>query len=195
MAMTSKYGFKYRRHLTPGIETPATLEVILGNTQTVVIGDLVRWSSGYLLPVTTATAANGAILGVLVGLVTSKGENIFKTKDAITGTKTGDDTYVSSGTNTTVDQVKGVVMVDPMALFQAYSSTALTQAYVGLFQAATNADGTGFDSLTGTPGAWSTGTQQMQLVELMPTLLDGTTTTAWGLYRIGRSQLLNDYAL
>lgn len=195
MAYTSKYGFIFARHLTPGREVPATIEVILGNTQTLVVGDLVRWSSGYLIPVTTATAANGAILGVLQGFVTTKGENIFKTKDTLSGTKTGDDTYVSAGTNTTVDKVKGVVIVDPMALFFAYSSTALTQAYVGLWQAATNADGTGFDSLTGTPGAWSTGSQQMQLVELVTTLSDGTASTGTGLYRIGRTQLINDYAL
>jgi len=195
MAYTSKYGFIYKRHLTPGREVPATLEVILDNTQTLVVGDLVRWTAGYLRPVITAAASTGAILGVLQGFVTSKGENIFKTKDTISGTKTGDDTYVSASTNTTVDKVRGVVIVDPMALFLAYSSTALTQAYIGLWQAATNADGTGFDSLTGTPAAWSTGSYQMQLVELVTTLEDGSATTSYGLYRIGRSQLINDYAL
>jgi hypothetical protein len=195
MAYTSKYGFIYKRHLIPSTETPATLEVILANSAVMVVGDVVRWSSGYLASVTSATAPNGAMLGILVGIVTSRGENLFKTKDSLSGTKSGDDTYTAASNNTTVDKVRGVVVVDPLALFFAYSDTVLTQAYVGLWAAGKVFDGTAMDGVTGTPTTWSTGSYQFQLVELVPTLPDGTATSYGGLWRLGRTQLINDYAL
>ena len=189
MAKTSKYGFEFIRHLTPSVETPATLEVILANSAgPLTIGDAVKWSSGYL----DGAAIDVAFLGILVGFVTKSGENIFKTKEAITGTKSGDDTYTAASNNTTVDQVKGVVVVDPMALFFAYCDTTLTQAYVGLWFNGKVYDGTYIDSVTGTGATWSVGTQEFQLVELVTTLNDGSTSTKTGLFRIGRSQLLND---
>lgn len=191
MAYTSKYGFIYKRHLTPGIETPATLEVTLANSAgPLTVGDAVKWSSGYL----DGAAIDVAYLGILIGFVTKNGENIFKTKEALTGTKSGDDTYTAASDNVTVDKVKGVVVVDPMALFQAYANGTLTQAMVGQWFNGSVANGTYVDSVeysTG-QGAWSVGTQEFQLVELVTTLDDGSASTTTGLFRIGRSQLLND---
>lgn len=190
MAYTSKYGFIYKRHLLPGMEVPATLEVILANSAgPLTIGDAVRYSGGYLV----GSPIDVAMLGILVGLVTSKGENIFKTKDAITGTKSGDDTYTASSTNSTVDQVKGVVVVDTMALFLAYSDTALVAADEGTFFNGAVADGTYIDSLADSgSGAWSVGTQQFQLISRVTTLEDGSTSTTAGLWRIIRTQLVHD---
>lgn len=192
MAQTSKYGFIYKRHLTPGVETPATLEVIISNSAgNLTIGDKVQWTSGYLM----GSAVDAACLGILVGFVTKNGENIFKTKESLSGTKTGDDTYNAAADNATVDMVKGVVVVDPMALFQAYCSAgALTQAMVGQWFLGAVADGTYCDSVnyTTAQGTWSVGTQDFQLVELVTTLDDGSASTTTGLFRIGRSQLLND---
>jgi hypothetical protein len=189
MARTSKYGFDYRRHLTPGTETPATLEVILANSAgPLTVGDAVTYASGFL----NGAAIDVGILGILVGFVTSKGENIFKTKDSLGGTKSGDDTYTASSTNATVDQVRGVVYVDQMALFAAYGDTTLTQAYVGLWFNGKVNDGTYVDGVTSTGAAWSVGTQQFQLIELVTTLIDGSASTTRGLFRIGRSVLLND---
>ncbi len=195
MAKTSKYGFIYKRHLTPSVETPATLEVIISNSAgNLTIGDKVQWTSGYLM----GSAIDAACLGILVGLVTKNGENIFKTKESLSGTKTGDDTYNAAADNATVDMVKGVVVVDPMALFQAYCSAgALTQAMVGGWFLGAVADGTYCDSVnyTTAQGAWSVGTQDFQLVELVTTLEDGSSSTTCGLFRIGRSQLLNDVTI
>lgn len=191
MAKTSKYGFEYRKHLTPGLSTPATLEVILANSAgPLTIGDAVGWSSGYLAGV----GADAAMLGILVGFVTKNGENIFKTKDSIGGTKSGDDTFTAAATNSTVAQVKGVVVVDPMALFFGYANGALTAAMVGQWFNGAVTDGTYVDSVeySTAQGAWSVGTQQFQLVERVTTLDDGSTSTTAGLFRIGRSQLLND---
>jgi hypothetical protein len=194
MAMTSKYGFVYKKHLTPGIETPATLEYVISNSAgNLTIGDAVYLSSGYLM----GAGADQAILGILVGIVTQNGESVFKTKDAITGTITGDDTYNAAGDNVTVDKVKGVVIVDPMALFQAYATGTLTQAMVGQWFLGAVVDGTYMDGVnyTTAQGTWSVGTQDFQLIELVTTLGDGSTSTTTGLFRIGRSQLLNDVTI
>lgn len=191
MAKTSKYGFEYKRHLIPNCEAPATLEVIISDSAgNLTIGDKVQWSSGYLM----GSAVDAACLGILVGFVTKNGENIFKTKDSLSGTKTGDDTYNAAANNTTVDQVKGVVVVDDMALFQAEASGTLTQAMVGQWFLGAVSDGTYCDSVnyTTAQGSWSVGTQDFQLVELVTTKEDGSSSTTTGLFRIGRSQLLND---
>lgn len=188
MAVNSKYGFVYKKHLTPSVETPATLEIILANSANLVVGDGVLLSSGYL----AGAAVDKAFLGILIGFVTKNGENIFKTKDSLGGTKNGDVEYTAASDNTTVDQVKGVVVVDPMALFGAYSDTALSQASVGLWFNGKVNDDTYIDGVTGTGGSYSAGTQQFQLIEYPATLEDGSTNSAYGLFRIGRSQLLND---
>jgi len=195
MAKTSKYGFEYKRHLIPNCEAPAMLEVVISDSAgALTIGDKVQWTSGYLM----GSAVDAACLGILAGFVTKNGENIFKTKDALTGTKSGDDTYNAAADNTTVDQVKGVVIIDDKALFQAYCSAgALTQAMVGSWFLGAVADGTYCDSVnyTTAQGAWSVGTQDFQLVELVTTLEDGSASTTCGLFRIGRSQLLNDVTI
>lgn len=186
MAMTSKYGFQYQRHLMPGTETPATLEIILASSVTFTIGDAVEWEGGYCAP---QDSTSEPVLGILVGIQTKNGENVFKTKDAITGSKSGDDTYTTSGTNTTVDKVKGIVYVDPWALFFAYSDGVLTQAGVGLWFAGKVNNGTAEDGVTGTGTAYSANTYPFQLVELVTTLPDGSSSTAAGLFRIGSSMI------
>ena len=195
MAMTSKYGFHYKRHLLPNCEAPAMLEVVISNSASnLTIGDKVQWTTGYLM----GSAIDAACLGILVGIVTKNGESVFKTKDALTGTKTGDDTYNAAGDNVTVDMVKGQVIVDDKALFQAYCSAgALTQAMVGQWFLGAVADGTYCDSVnyTTAQGTWSLGTQDFQLVELVTALEDGSSSTTCGLFRIGRSQLLNDVTI
>jgi len=190
MAKTSKYGFIYRKSLNPNLSTPATLEVILADSAgPLTIGDAVIYSSGYL----TGCPVDTAMLGILVGFVTKNGENIFKTKDSIGGTKSGDDTFTAASTNSTVEQVKGVVVVDDMALFEAYSDTALVAGDVGTFFPGAVADGTYVDSVADSgSGSWSVGTQQFQLIERVTTLGDGSASTTAGLFRIIRTQLLRD---
>jgi len=187
MAKSTAYGFEYRRNLRPG-QKPATLEVILADSETVAIGEGVLYSSGYL----AAGAQDKALLGILVGIVTEKGENVFKTDEAHGGTISGDDTFTASATNTTSEKVKGVVIVDDDALFQATNDDSLSQAEVGLWFNGKANTNTGVDGTTGTGGAYSAGTQQFQLIELVTEDLDGSSVTDQGLFRIGRSQLLND---
>lgn len=191
MAKASKYGFEYKKHLHPGVDTPATLEVILKDSAgTLYIGDAVQYTSGYL----DGCPVDEAMLGILVGFVTKDGENIFKTKVSLGGTKTGDYAYSPASDNSTVDMVRGVVIVDTMALFLAYADAALAAGDEGNFFNGKVSDGTFVDSIeegTG-EGAWSVGTQQFQLIERVTTLEDGSASTTAGLFRIIRSQLLHD---
>lgn len=191
MAQTSKYGFQFKKSLTPGLSNPATIEVILANSAgPLTIGDAVLYSGGYL----NGASVDVAILGILVGFVTKSGENIFKTKESIGGTKSGDDTFTAASSNSTVAQVKGVVIVDDKALFQAFSDTALVAADIGTFFNGAVADGTYIDSLAdAASGAYSAGTQQFQLIERVTTLSDGSASTTAGLFKIVRTQLIVDY--
>lgn len=189
MARTSKYGFEYKKHLIPGTETPATLEVEIANSKTLTIGDAVQLTSGYL----DGCPIDEAMLGILVGIVTTNGENIFKTKSTHGATLTGDDTVATSASNTSTYHVKGQVVVDPMALFLGYSDTALVAADIGTFFPGAVTDGTYVDSVADSgSGAWSVGTQQFQLIERVTTLEDGSSSTTAGLFRIIRTQLLAD---
>jgi len=189
MAMTDGYGFEFRRHMKPG-QKPATLEVILGNSVgAMAVGETCEWNgAGYL----DVCAPDKAHLGVIQGFVTEKGENIFKTNESLGGTKAGDDTYTAASDNITVDKVKAVVIVDNFALFQATNADSLTQAEVGLWFAGVANTNTSSDGTTGSGASYSVGTQDFQLVELITTDQDGTTVTDQGLFRLGRSQLLND---
>jgi len=189
MAYTTKYGFIYKRHLTPSVETPSFLLVTLANSAgPLVVGNAVKYSSGYLV----GAPVSSSILGILIGFVNKYGDDIFKSTNgpAVKGTKSGDDTYTAANDNVTVDQVQGVVKIDIDALFFAYSDSSLTQASVGLFfNGKVNAN-TYIDGVTGTGSSYSAGSYQFQLVELVTQLGDGTTVANAGLFRIARSQLL-----
>jgi len=174
------YGFTYKRNLQPG-QKPAVLEVIFSDDeQTFTIGDCVQWTNGYL----TEAATTEWILGVLVGIVTEKGENLFKTKEAHDGTISGDETFTPASDNTTDKKVKGVVIVDKDAVFLGQADSTLTQAEVGEYFDLTAAP----DRVTSTG---STTQAQRQLIELVTEDESGTAQTGYGLFRICESQLFN----
>lgn len=189
MARSTGYGFYFRRHLTPGVEKPATLEVIIANSAKVAVGEAVYWDGdGFAAP----CPADTAMLGIVSGIVTEDGENVFKTNESHGGTLSGDDTFTAGSSNETSQKVKVQVIVDQMALFEGVNADALTQAEVGeWFNGVANTN-TGVDGTTGTGSAYSAGTQQFQLVERVTTDLSGSSSTTRGLFRIGRSQLIND---
>lgn len=178
-------GFWYKKHLQPGVEKPATLEVVLADSEgPLTIGDCVQWTNGVL----TAAATTESILGVLVGFVTSKGENLFKTSEVHGGTISGEDTFTSSDDNSTDEEVKGVVIVDKDALFYNVADSTLTLGEVGeYFDTTANTD-----QVTGTGGATQA---QWQLIELVTEDDEGSSTSTAGLFRIAESQLYNAAAV
>lgn len=98
--------FKYK-YTKNGVTHPNTEEVIITNSATIQIGDMVRsYVDGF---VEVAVAAR-PILGVVVGVVDSKGLPI----DPDSGTL---DTYTVASDNETVDKKRAVVMTDRNAVF------------------------------------------------------------------------------
>lgn len=172
-------GFWYKKSLRPGAEAPMRIEVILANSAgPLTIGDAVQYTSGYL----TIAATGESVLGILEGFVTSKGENIFKTQEALGGTLSGDDTYTAASDNQTVDLVKGIVNIDPDALFLNEADSTLSQAEVGTYFDTTAAS----DQITGSGSATIS---QFQLIELVTVDEEGSTQDDCGLFRISQSQL------
>jgi len=172
-------GFWYKKHLMPGVDKPATLEVILTDSEgALTIGDAVQWTSGFL----TIAATTESVLGILVGFVTEKGENLFKTNESHGGTISGDDTFTASSTNESTEKVKGVVIVDPYALFLNTADSTLTSAEVGTY----------FDTTSGSDQVTSSGSgtiAQFQLIELVTVDDEGSADDDCGLFRNSQSQL------
>lgn len=172
-------GFVYKKNLRPGLDIPATIEVTLANSAgPLTIGDAVQYTSGFL----TIAATTESVLGILVGFRTQNGENIFKTKDALGGTISGEDTYTAASDNQTVDQVVGVVIVDDKALFLNEADSSLTTAEIGTYFDTTSDS----DQIT---GAGSGTISQFQLIELVTVDDEGNSVNDMGLFRISQSQL------
>jgi len=179
MARSASTGFIYRRNLNTGVQNPQTLEVPLANSAgPLTVGDAVQYTSGYL----TIAATGESVLGILVGFVDQDGRNIFQNGVSVSGTKSGDDTYTAAADNVTVDQVRGIVVVDPNALFENEADSSLTQAEVGKYFDTTATS----DQIT---GSGSDTISQFQLIELVTTDGAGNTVDDYGLFRISQSQL------
>jgi len=179
MAKSASTGFVYARNLNTGVQNPQTLEVLLANsTGPLTVGDAVQYTSGYL----TIAATGESVLGILAGFVDKDGRNIFQSGVNVTGTKSGDDTYTAASDNQTVDFVKGIVIVDPNALFLNEADSSLTQAEVGTYFDTTAAS----DQITGSGSATIS---QFQLVELVTADGAGNAVNDYGLFRISQTQL------
>jgi len=117
-------GFEYRGQLSGGKENPVTLNVLIGNSGTVKVGDAVKMDTlangGGVLRAT----AGSRILGFVIGIVDNNGidlDNADPTNYDGTWTSSSK-TYVATSDNTTDKLVKAQVIADKEALF--YNDTA-----------------------------------------------------------------------
>lgn len=122
-------GFEYRGQLS-GAQDPVTLPVLIGNTQTVKVGDavkLVAFASGGGL---CRATAGEEVLGILVGIVDKNGIDLDNTStDNYDGTWTSaSKTYTSASDNTSDKLVKGLVVMDKEALWYNDSAGTLAAA-------------------------------------------------------------------
>ena len=183
MALTSTTkGFTPRRSLITS-ESPVIVEFVIGNSKTITIGDAIILSAGYA----DVSAGGDTLAGICVGIVDNNGINVFENGASVTGTLTGDDTYVSASDNTTVDMCRVQLIVDTMYLFENDADSSLTAAEVGLFF---DVDATG-DEITGTGSATQC---QFQLVERVTTDISGASSTEKGLFRICESIFSSGFA-
>jgi len=113
-------GFYYYGQIGGGKENPVTIDVIIGNDETVTIGDAVKKDAGN---VHVCDANDAPVLGIVVAIVSANGIDLSNAPTSdYDGTYTdggvGVGTYVASGDNETDKAVMARVNCDPMSLWK-----------------------------------------------------------------------------
>ena len=123
--MAGNTGFQFKYNLagrTSGIQRA----FIIGNSKTITVGDMVKLSTGYI---DLAGAAAG-IMGVVVGFWDKNGTDLLSTRltmaQAVYTESTR--TVVTGNANTTGDQIRAVVDVDPFSVWTGETDNASTDA-------------------------------------------------------------------
>ena len=145
------------------------LPILMGNTVTYVMGDLVTVDSDGLLQL--ITSSDEKIAGVVVGFVGKNGEPL----DFATGYN---DRFTSSGTNSTVALHKALVDVGREIWIQIDADASLAQTNLFQYFNTNNSYQVDVGDASDTDGA-------VQLVKLDP---EGVSDASMGLYRIADHQ-------
>lgn len=178
---TSVYGFKFRKSLN-GLEHPATIQVIIADSATLTLGDIVRVStSGYV----KRAAAGEPVAGVLDGIVDQNGINVFSPRaQGVTGTTlTPDDTVAVSSTNTSdgTRKLKAIIIPDVGGHNLYFNDADGDLAQTNLFQFFDVGSNSGQISQSSASDA----NGQAQLIQIDP---DGDGDLSKGLYRFNETQ-------
>jgi len=121
--MTGNTGFRFRYNLA-GRTSGIIRSFIIAASATIKVGDMVKGSSGYI----ALAANNSPILGVVVGIVDKNGINMDNSKYSFAqATWTSSSQQVVCGAaNTTGDQVRALVDVDPFSVWSGETDNAST---------------------------------------------------------------------
>lgn len=145
------------------------LPILMGNTVTFVIGDLVTVDSdGYLQ---LLTSSDEKVAGVVTGFVGKNGEHV----DFATGYE---DRITTSGTNATVKMDHAIVDVGREIWFQMDADASLAQTNLFQYFDTNNSYQVDVADASDTNGA-------LQLIKLDP---EGVSDASMGLYRIADHQ-------
>src|SRR3990167_597592 len=122
-------GFEYRGQLN-GAQNPVTLSTLIGNSQTVKVGDSVNLDTLANGGGVMRADAGDKVLGVIAGITDANGIDLDNTStDNYDGTWTSSSkTYVATSDNTTDKKVKALVVVDDNALWYNDTAGALVAA-------------------------------------------------------------------
>jgi len=124
---TTDTGFQFKKNYagrTSGIQDARLIE----NSGTITVGDMVRGSydAGAANGMVELAAAGNAILGVVVGIVDRNGIDMDSSRLSHSGTWTSSTkTFTAASTNTTVDQVKAIIDIDPMSVWSNQPDAAI----------------------------------------------------------------------
>lgn len=171
--------FQYRGQLN-GAENPVVLDILVGNSDAVVVGRAVKMDTlgngGGII----AATAGSRIVGILVGLTDKNGIDLDNTTQAHSGTWVpSTQTFTAAADNMTVDCIRGKVIVDKNSLWYNDTAGDLVVAdeykFFDLGSAAQVADQNGHDSA----GA-------MMLIKRDP---DGDGDASKGIFKIAESNL------
>jgi len=116
-------GFEYRGQLN-GAENPVTLDLVIANSATVKVGDVLTMTALASGGGVSRASAGNRVLGVCVGIVDQNGIDLDNTSPSnFDGTWTSSSkTYVASSNNKTNKLVKAKVVVDKYSIW--YNDTA-----------------------------------------------------------------------
>lgn len=124
---TTDTGFQFKRNLAG--RTSGILETrLIENSGTITVGDMVRGSydAGAANGMVELAAAGNPILGVVVAIVDKNGIDLDNTRVSHSATWTSSTKTIAVATdNTTVDQIKAVVDIDPFSVWSAQPDAAI----------------------------------------------------------------------
>ena len=188
MARTSSQYFEFRKNLSANGASPTPLKVLIANSTTMKLGQLVRVNtSGLAVPAGTGNPVLGVVSGLVIGGGGSVPVNAFQFDTVRTGhTNSGDDTVVTASNNSSraVAVYAEILVGLPDILFYNDSDNTLAQA--NLFQCF-DVDSSS-DQITVSTASDVSG--QMQLVELDP---DNDADVSKGLFRVAEPQLMYNH--
>ena len=142
-------GFSLRGHIL-GAQNPVLENLIISNSDTIVIGDVVSISAGFIIPGTSSTIN----YGICVGIVSNKGiplDNVATSEYDGTWTSSSG-TYVAASDNETDKKVRAVVCPDPYALWYNDADGTLTTAMLKLKFHLTSASQINYSTSSATAG-------------------------------------------
>ncbi len=185
MAYTAATGFRYYRSLDANGSDPIPLNLLVANTTTLRIGDLVRVNNVGLV---VGAGVGNPVAGVVIGFVDNNGINVlgFGISNTTGAALTGDDTVVTASDNATrASAVYAQVVIDVAGDILWLNKTDGALALTNLFQFF-DADSNNRQVATGT--ALDTN-GVLQLVLLDPEATGGAAAdTTKGAFRICENQ-------
>lgn len=127
-------GFKYKGQVKGGLQSPGTMDLIIGNSETIYVGSAVELSSGYV----GAAETGDKILGIVMGIVNKDGIDLDScNSNTYDGTWTpgvnGAANYAATSDNATDKQIKAVVCVDKDAIWEAACTGLAAAQRFGFF--------------------------------------------------------------
>lgn len=171
--------FQYRGQLN-GAENPVVLDVLVGNSDAVVVGRAVKLDTLSNGGGIIAATAGSRILGILVGLTDKNGIDLDNTKQVHSGTWVAStQTFTAAADNMTVDGIRGKVVVDKDALWYNDAAGDLVVADEYKFFDVANAYQVGDQNGHDSAGA-------LMLIKRDP---DGDGDASKGIFKIAESNL------
>jgi len=122
--MAGNTGFNFKYNLA-GRTSGILRNVIIADSATITIGDLVKLTSGEVV----LAAAGGQAFGVVVGIVDKDGINMDQSKRSVAGTNaswtSSTYTFVAGSDNSSVDYVQAVIDFDPFSVWSAQPDSTI----------------------------------------------------------------------
>lgn len=182
MAKTNSKYFTYRKNLAGVTSDPTPVKILIDNSTTVKLGQVVRVNqAGFIVP----AGVTAAVLGVVAGFIDQNGTPVdaFSYDTSKTGhTNSGDDTIVTASDNRTRAfpvYAEVEVALQEILYFNVASAAQAQTNLMQFFNLVSTSDQIDQSSASDTSG-------QFQLIQLDP---DGDGDLTKGLYRVSNTQL------